>query len=282
MLKAYQAKGDTLDESYVSMDQIWNRVSFSSGSGDFLTYTVNGVENKYALGELSKEIVFQDQTEPKSLTFVFTNDEVALTKTVTVENNSYPFTVSWTLMPLRAEITNASLYLTTNFDLQYTFDKVDIPGLMDWVNPWDAPGPIRTTNGNLGEANSWAVASFAGVNLKDNYIGLYDDTNNVGYAYKFNDIPDWGNIGALGNRQIDAVRFQYKLGDLAVNQTVTRSYETLALSRSSYSELQPSSLQGLFNYTTVPFKVTSRDFSDSSKKTTSASSSMTAINLIHK
>jgi hypothetical protein len=266
MYKAYQAKGDTLDEDYVSMDQIWERVSVSSGSGDFLTYTVNEVQHKYALGELSKEIVFQDQTDPKSLTFVFTNDDVALNETVVVENTCYPFTVSWTLTPLRTEITNASLYLTTNFDLQYNFDKADIPGLLNWTNPWNAPGPIRTTNGNLGEADSWAVASFAGVNLKDSYIGLYDDTNDIGYAFKFNDLPDWGNIGALGNRQIDAVRFQYNLGDLAANQTATRSYETLALSKSSYSDLQPSSLQGLFNYTTQPFNVPSRDFSDYIKK----------------
>lgn len=262
MYKAYQAKGDTLDEDYVSMDQIWSRVSVSSASGDFLTYTVNGVQHKYALGELSKQITFQDQTDPKSLTFTFTNDDVALNETVTVENTRYPFTVSWTLTPLRTEVTNASLYLTTNFDLQYNFDKADIPGLLNWTNPWDAPISIRTTNGNLGEADSWAVASFAGPQLKDGYIGLYDDKNNIGYAFEFNDLPDWGNIGALGNQQIDAVRFQYNLGDLAANQTATRSYQTLALSKSSYSSLSPSNLQSLFSYTTAPFNVASRDFSD--------------------
>ena len=99
--------------------------------------------------------------------------------------------------------------------------------------------PSRQHNGNYGEQNSWAVASFAGVNLKDSYLGVYDDTNQVGFAFKFVDLPDWGNIGALGNRQIDAVRFQYNFGDVAANQTVSRSYQELSLSQSSYPTLTP-------------------------------------------
>ena len=65
MLKAYQAKGDTLDENYVSLDQVWTRVSYSSASGDSVSYTVNGVEYEFQLSQLSKEIIFQDQTSPK-------------------------------------------------------------------------------------------------------------------------------------------------------------------------------------------------------------------------
>ncbi len=61
MLKAYQAKGDTLDENYVSIDQIWSRVFSTSGTGDFLTYHLNGVSYEFQLSQLSKEIVFQDQ-----------------------------------------------------------------------------------------------------------------------------------------------------------------------------------------------------------------------------
>ena len=43
------------------------------------------------------------------------------------------------LTPLKSEIFNATLYLSTFFDLKYDFDKVQIPQLLDWVNPWDAP-----------------------------------------------------------------------------------------------------------------------------------------------
>jgi len=261
MLKAYQAKGDTLDENYVSIDQIWSRVSSSSGTGDFLSYTLNGVDNQFSLSQLSKEIVFEDQVSPKKLTFVFSNDDVVLTKTVKVENTSYPFTVSWTLTPIKSEIYNASLYLTTLFDLKYHFEEADIPGFLDWVNPWDAPEPIRASNDSI-----WAVASFSGANLRDSYLGLFDESSEVGFAFRFEDLPDWGNIGALGNRQIDAVRFQYNFDGISANQTITKSYQTLTFSKSNYPLLTRDLLQGIFSQKFPEFSVKSRDFMYSIKE----------------
>ena len=257
LIRAYEAKGDITDETYVSIDQVWNRVSYSSATGDFISYTVNGTDYELRLADLSKQIVFDEQSSPKKLSFVYTNDYVTLTETVLVENTSYPLNVSWSLTPIKTEITNASLYLSTFFDLKYKFDKAQIPQLMDWVNPWDAPAAIRTTQGT-----DWAVASFNNTDLKDNYVGVYDDTSNVAFAFKFNDTPDWGNIGALGNRQIDAVRFQYQFNDLTLNQTAQRSYQVLSLSQSSFPSLQPDALEGLFSYKPAEFTVAARDFSD--------------------
>jgi hypothetical protein len=254
MLKAYQAKGDTLDENYVSMSGIWERAAFSSSSGDSFSYNINGVHHEVTMNQFSKEVVFQNQTDPKSITFVFTNDDVVLTKSISVGNMSYPFHVAWTVTPLQGQITNASLYITTHFDLQYKFDVANIPGLMNWVNPYDAPDPIKTTDPN------WSAASFAGANLKDNYIGLYDDTHNVGYAMHFTDVPAWGNIGSLPNRQIDAVRFVYDFDSIAEGQTMQRSYQTVALSQTSYPSLTRDSLQGIFGQTVPEFTVTTRDF----------------------
>jgi hypothetical protein len=254
MLKTYQAKGDTLDEYYVNMSGVLERTAFSSSSGDYFAYNQNGVYHEVGINQLSKEIVFQNQADPKSIKLVFSNDDLVLTKTISVQNSSYPFDVSWTVTPLSGQITNASLYLTTHFDLQYKFEVADIPGLMDWVNPYDAPEPIKTTD------ETWAAASFAGANLKDNYIGLYDDTHKVGYAFHFTDLPAWGNIGSLGNRQIDAVRLVYEFDSIAEGQTVERSYQTLALSQSSYSSLTRESLQGLFGQTVPIFSVEPRDF----------------------
>lgn len=254
MLKAYQAKGDTLDEYYVNMSGVLERAAFSSSSGDKFSYNIDGAYHEVGIDQLSKEIVFQDQTDPKSITLVFTNDDIVLTKTISVQNDSYPFDVSWTVTPLKGQITNASLYLTTHFDLQYKFDVADIPGLMDWVNPYDAPKPITTTT------PEWAAASFAGANLKNGYIGLYDDTHNVGYAMHFTDLPEWGNIGSLPNRQIDAVRFVYNFDSIVENQTAERSYQTLTLSQSSYPALTRSTLQGILTEKVALFDVQSRDF----------------------
>ena len=254
MLKAYQAKGDTLDEYYVSMSKVWERTAFSSSSGDTFSYTLNGIYHEIGINQFTKEIDFQDQADPKSITLVFSNDDVALTKTISVRNNTYPFNVSWTVTPLQGQITNASLYLTTHFDLQFKFDVADIPGLMDWVNPYDAPELIKTTD------ETWAAASFTGANLKDNYLGLYDDTNNVGYAFHFTDLPAWGNIGSLGNRQIDAVRLVYSFDSIAEGQTVERLYQTVTLSQTSYPTLTREKLQGLFSQTVTEFSVKPRDF----------------------
>ncbi len=257
LIRAYEAGGDIAEETYISIDQVWNRISYFSESGDFLSYTVNGSDYRFNLSSLSKQIVFDEQSSPKKMELIYSNDYVALTKTTVVENTSYPLNVSWTLTPLKSEIFNATLYLSTFFDLKYDFDKAQIPGLLDWVNPWDAPQAIKTVDGT-----NWAVASFANTNLKDNYIGVYDDKNNVAFAFKFNDLPDWGNIGALGNRQIDAVRFQYQFNDLNVNQTSSRSYQVLTMSKNTFPTLQPDALQGLFNFKPAEFTVSARDYTD--------------------
>ena len=261
LIRAYEAKGDITDETYVSFDQVWDRVSYTSASGNLLFYTVNGTDYKIPLGDLSKQIVFDEQSSTKKLSYIYTNDYVILTETVLVGNTSYPLDVSWSLTPIKTEITNASLYLSTFFDLKYKFDKAQIPQLLDWVNPWDAPAQLRTVHGT-----DWATASFNGSDLKDNYVGVYDDTNNVAFAFKFNDTPDWGNIGALESRQIDAVRFQYQFNDLSLNQTAQRSYQVLSLSKNSFPALQPDTLQNLFNYKPAEFTVTARDYSDYIRK----------------
>ncbi len=257
LIRAYEAKGDIAEETYVSIDQVWRRISFVSGTGDLLAYTVNGTNYEFKLSNLSKQIVFDEQSIPKKIEYIYSNDFVALTKTVVVENTSYTLKVSWTLAPIKSEIVNASLYLSTFFDLKYHFEKVEIPGLLDWVNPWDAPSPILTSDGT-----NWAVASFGNTNLKDNYVGIYDGADDIAFAFKFSDLPDWGNIGVLANRQIDAVRFQYQFNDLNVNQTASRSYQVLTMSKNSFPTLSPDTLQGLFNFKPTEFTVTSRSFSD--------------------
>ena len=257
MLRAYEAKGDISEETFIPMDQVWDRISLCSRAGDFLNYTVNGIEYKVTFSQLNKQIVFEDQNMPKEIVFIYSNDYVSLTKTIRMENNSYPLDVSWTLTPLKSEINNVILYLTTFFDLKYHFDEAEIPQLLDWTNPWDAPSSIKSVHGS-----DWAVVNFSSSELKDNYIGLYDINDDVAFAFKFYDLPDWGNIGVLGNRQIDAVRFQYQFKSLRVNETATRSYQTLAMSQNSYSTLEPDILQSLFDLKTAEFSVAARDFTE--------------------
>jgi hypothetical protein len=58
------------------------------------------------------------------------------------------------------------------------------------------------------------------------------------------------------------VRFQYQFNELNQNQTVSRSYQMLTLSKNSYPTLQPSDLKGLFDLKVPQFTVATRDFSD--------------------
>ena len=261
LIRAYQALGDIADETYVSFDQVWNRITFTSEAGDYILYSVNGSNYKLWLSDLSKQVVFDEQSMPKKIELIYSNDYVELTKIVRVENTSYPMTISWALTPLKTEIFNASLYLSTFFDLKYDFDKAQIPQFLDWVNPWDAPSHIKTVH-ETDNKPDWVVATFANTNLKDNYMGLYDSTNDVAFAFKFSDLPDWGNIGALESRQIDAVRFQYYFGDLNVNQTSSKTYQVLTMSKNSFPTLQPETLQGTFSLNPVELTLATRDFTD--------------------
>jgi hypothetical protein len=254
-LRAYEAKGDIADENYVSINQVWFRVAFSSTDGDFLSFTQNGTNYKFTLAQLNREIYFDNQSYPKKISLIYSDDYVALTQTMIVQNDTYPINVSWAVSPLKSDISNVTLYLTTSFDLQFDFTKVQIPQLMDWVNPWDVPS--KTTDGT-----EWAVVSFTNSTLKDNYIGLYDDKNQIAYAFNFTDSPDWGNVGALGSRQVDAVRFQYQFNEINVNQTVTRQYQVLTLSKNSFPALQPNGLENLFNFQPGQFTVSTSDFKD--------------------
>jgi hypothetical protein len=256
LVRAYEAKGDITDENYVSMDQVWYRVAYSSAAGDFLSFTQNGSNFKFVLSDLNREISFDNQNYPKKIAFTYSNEYVALTQATLVQNDSYPINVSWGVSPLKSDISNVTLYISTFFDLQFNFTKAEIPQLMDWVNPWDVPS--KTTHGN-----DWAVVSFSNSSLKDNYIGLYDGTKDVALAFKFNDLPDLGNIGALANRQIDAVRFQYQFNQINANQTVTRQYQVLTFSKNSFPTMQqPNQLESLFNFKPSEFTVSSRDYRD--------------------
>ena len=145
-LIAYEAKGDISNENYVSINQIWYRVSYSSTAGDFLSFTQNGTNYKFPLSDLSKEISFDEQSSPAKVEFLYSNDYVELTQTMLVQNDSYPINVSWAVTPMQSDISNVTLYLTTSFDLQFDFTEAQIPQLMNWVNPWDVPS--KTTDWN--------------------------------------------------------------------------------------------------------------------------------------
>jgi len=255
LVKAYEANGNITDENYVQIDQLWYRVSSSSTAGDFISFNQNGTNHNFPLSSLCREVSFDYQSYPKKIEFKYFDDYVELTQTIALQNDSYPINISWSLSSLDTKLSNVTFYLTTFFDLQFHFDKAQLQPLMNWVNPWDvqsksAPGP------------DWAVVNFFRSDLINHYIGLYDDQKQVAFAFNFTDLPEWGNIGALANRQIDAVRLQYQFGEININQTVTVQYQILALAKNSFQTLQPDSLQSLFEFKPAQFSVSTSDYKD--------------------
>jgi len=256
LIRAYEAKGDVSDENYVSLNHVWNKVSYLSGDGNFISYRANGVDKETTLSGLNREIVFEDQGSPKKLMIHYFNDEINITQTILVQNDSYPINVAWTLSPLESEVSNTALYVSTYFDLHFSFEKAYIPGVLDWENPWSRPSDSK--------GNDWAVVNFSRSTLTGNYLGFYDEKEEVVFALNFQDLPDWGNVGVLASRQIDAVRFQYNVDKIGINQTAFFTYQVLTFSKSSYPEMQqPSDVKSLFELKpSAPFEVKSRDYHD--------------------
>jgi hypothetical protein len=256
LVRGYLAKGYTSDDAYVSMSGVWQRVSHLDEQGVFLSFTENGVTQRFDLSNLSRKIVFDVQSYPKKLVMTYYNDKVALNESLIVHNDSYPVDVVWAVSPLRSGIENVTLYVTYNFDLSFSFGQAYIPGVLDWKNPWSNPSASEGTN--------WSVTNFSSADVANEYVGVYDEENEVVFALKFVDLPVWGNVGALGSMQIDAVRFEYNLDEVKVNQTASLSYQMLTFSRTSLPELQQlGELNGLFDSkVTSGFTVSSRSYAD--------------------
>jgi hypothetical protein len=240
MVRAYESKGDISDENYVSISGVWERVAFTAADGDYISYRQNGVEHtRIWLSTFAREIVFDDKDVPKSLTIKYSNGEVALTQTILMKDNRYPLNVKWTAYPLTSEIANVSLYISTFFDLQFSFDQAYIPGILNWENPWNNPSDRS--------GNEWAVVNFTKSTLTGDFLGFYSADEEIAYALRFENIPDWGNVGALASMQIDALRFQYDFDRIEAGQTVPLAYDVLTVVKDSRTGFQQlSDLNGLF------------------------------------
>jgi 4-amino-4-deoxy-L-arabinose transferase-like glycosyltransferase len=256
LVRTLEAKGAVSDEIFVSINSVWKRVAFLSEQECFVSFTQNNVTYRFALSGLDRNISLEESGYPKKLVIKYFNDKILLNEKIVFQNDSYPINVGWELSSLRGGIDNASLYLSNYFDASFSFSKACVPGLLNWENPWNRPSYIA---GN----NDWALVDFSPKNMTDDYIGVYDDQNQVALALRFVDLPESGNVGVLANRMIDALRFQYQFGNLESNGTVSSSYQVLALSKSSYPDMQLSELRSMFDFKPVSaFEVETIDYAD--------------------
>jgi hypothetical protein len=198
--------------------------------------------------------LFEEASDSKEFIITYSNDEIILTESITVHDDAYPIDVTWQFSILRSMIENVSLYVSNSMDGALALEKAYVPGQLDWQNPWENPTYFSRTAG-------WALVEFTPKNMTEDYVGMYDETNQVLFAVKFTDLPEWGNIGAVDNREIDALRFRYQLGDVAANSTVTCSYQFLTFSKGSYPEMNLNNVKAMFGFkATSPFNLTTRSY----------------------
>ena len=257
LVRAYDmTKGHIADENYVSINDVWRMVSYSAADGNKISYQANGISKEIPLSNFARESVFEEQDSPKKLTFRYFNDEVSITQTILVQNDTYPINVAWSLSPVESEITDVALYLSNFFNLQFSFEEAYVPGVLDWENPWNSS--------SYSQGNGWAVVNFSRSTLTENYLGFYDETEEVIFALTFHELPDWGNIGVLESNQIDAIRFQYNFDEVDFNETASFMYQYTTFSKTSAPEIPNiKDLKSMFDFKpSVAFELKSRDYHD--------------------
>jgi hypothetical protein len=261
LLRAYEAKGNISSENYVFVNNVWRLATFCSTAGDFLSYAVDGVYKEVDLSQMTRNYMLAGDQAEKTITIIYTNEDVLVTQTFLVQNDSYSTQVAWAITPVDRPVSNVTLYLSFFFYLSFNFNKAYLPGILNWENPWSNPTDIHEAQ--------WAVTDFSKDSLTDNYLAVYDGQNQVYYALKYDDeLPNWGNVGALPSMQIDAIRFSYTFEHIDAADSAAFSYRTLAFSEDSYPQSMPlTQIEKMFTaQPTQSFTVDSRNCFDSIKE----------------
>ena len=255
LLRAYGAKGDLVSEYYVSVNDVWRVGTFCSIGGDYVSYNVDGVYKVVPLSQMGRYYALDrgssGQTD-HNLTIVYANDDILMSQTQLVTSSSYAAKVSWDIAPVNNPVSNVTLYVSTF--VSFNFEKAYLPGILNWENPWDNPTDTHDSY--------WAVTDFSKSTLTDDYIAIHDEQNQIYYAMKFDNLPDWGNIGAVDNMQIDAIRLNYKFEQITTNEHASFSYQTLLFSEESFHQtVLPSQIKDMFTAQPASyFTVDSRDY----------------------
>jgi hypothetical protein len=256
MVRVYEAKTGISDENYAQNNMVWTRIAFAPLDNSYVSYRdQNDTLRSFALASLDRVISMDMVHFPKTITIDYAAQDFMLKEEIAVANDTYPVTVTWQLSAKNSDLTYATLYLSEQMDGHYTFDKAYIPDTLNWENP--LVNPTKQVEGQ------WAVTSFYSENLtNDNHINVYDEKNQMAFALRFLDLPYEGNVGALANGNIDAIRWQYDFYKISANYTVTVSYQTLAFAMTSEPELKgPQEMNQLFYLKQgKPFDVQARNF----------------------
>ena len=216
-----------LEQYNVLIHGVWNRAAFLFDDETFLSYTKDGKEFSAKIPDSERKIIWtEDEGSRKLQLQYFSKNEFILIENIEAKNAKIPIYISWTFTPLCDEIKNVSFHLSIHFDLYRSFERAYVPEILNWESPWNKPSYIEGDR-------EWALVDFNPETLPENYVAFNDPANRIFYAFQFKDYPNWGSIGVLSTKQIDALRLRYDFGD--VNDPVSLAYSIVAFSEESYN-----------------------------------------------
>ena len=240
---------------YVSVSNVWQKVLSIPDSYVYIIY--NGTDDKEVVvspSEIAKKTYWTRKSVDESqMASEYSNGLFTLEKLVTVNSESPLIDLDWRFTA-HQDLAGVKLSVFSLMDPSLDFREAFVPGILIWQNPWDNPSRVDTVN-------NWAVVECPPYILGDNFAAMLDAKNGLLVVFEFADVPDWLNVGALGNHFIDALRVGYQFGDLRKNESQEISFSVLPYSFEFNEVEQPtqSALKQLLD-SKVNSTIQERDF----------------------
>jgi hypothetical protein len=219
---------------YVSAYNIWKKVLSIPDNYVYISYLgTNDKEVVVSLSEIAKRTYWtQKSVDESQMISEYSNGLFTLEKLVTVHKETPLINLDWRFTT-HQNLAGAKLRIFNLMEPSLDFREASVPGILDWQNPWDKPSHLETDH-------NWAIVECPPYILADNYAAILDIKNGVLVVFEFTTALDWLNLGALGNRFIDALRLGYQFGDLRENESREISFSVLPYSFESAQVERPT------------------------------------------
>jgi hypothetical protein len=208
---------------HVSIYNAWKKTLSIPDNYVYVNYTdVHGKSAVVSLSEINKKIYWtQISVDESQLVSEYSHDSFTLEKVVTFSSESSVINLDWRLTA-QQDLAAIKLRVFTFTEPSLDFREAYLPGVLEWQNPWDNP--------SFNKGDDWALVECPPNSLGGNVISILDAENGVLVILKLDDFPEWLNIGALGNRFIDALRVGYEFGNLTKGESRKISFSVLLYS----------------------------------------------------
>jgi len=209
---------------YVSVCNAWMKaLSIPDKSVYVICVDTHGKWVLIPLSETAKKIYWtQRSVDESQIVSEYSHDLFKLEKVITFHSESSVINLEWRFKA-RQDLAGVRLRVFSFTEPSLDFREAFLPGVLEWQNPWDRPSSVNMSG-------IWAVVEFPPNNLGDNIAAMLDAENGVLVVFELTDVPDWLNVGALGNRFIDALRVGYEFGDLRKGEGRETSFSILLYS----------------------------------------------------